>query len=172
MNKYIFHSVIISLFMSCSSQKNETIPIEEPGTPVSAISRVETKNIALNALLGQYYKLSDALTTGNINEARLIANAILAGAEKTGEKEIAEIAKQIVSSEELEAERKAYQNLSHAFIQRIKEAGMESGNLYIAHCPMAFNNKGASWITIVKEIKNPYFGEAMLTCGGIEETIQ
>lgn len=172
MNKYVFHSIIISLLLSCSSQKTETAAIEETAVPAWVFSGGETKNMVLNALLSQYYKLSEALTTGNVNEARLIANAIRAAAEKTGEREIAETAQRIVDSEELVAERKAYQYLSHAFIQRIKEEGMAMGSLYIAHCPMAFDDKGASWITTIKEIKNPYFGEAMLTCGHIEETIQ
>lgn len=43
--------------------------------------------------------------------------------------------------------------------------------LYNAHCPMADNNEGAFWLTEAKEIKNPYFGSEMLTCGSIEEVI-
>ena len=44
--------------------------------------------------------------------------------------------------------------------------------LYHDHCPMANDNKGAMWISEMKEIKNPYFGASMLTCGSVEEVIQ
>lgn len=44
--------------------------------------------------------------------------------------------------------------------------------LYHDHCPMANDNKGAMWISELKEVKNPYFGASMLTCGSVEEVIQ
>jgi hypothetical protein len=44
--------------------------------------------------------------------------------------------------------------------------------LYHDHCPMARDNKGAMWVSELKEIKNPYFGAQMLKCGTVEEVIQ
>ncbi len=44
--------------------------------------------------------------------------------------------------------------------------------LYHDHCPMANDNKGAMWISEIKEIKNPYFGEKMPACGSVEEVIK
>ena len=42
--------------------------------------------------------------------------------------------------------------------------------IYVQKCPMANNNKGAVWLSAKKDIRNPYYGEAMLTCGStIEE---
>ena len=43
--------------------------------------------------------------------------------------------------------------------------------IYIQHCPMADSNKGADWLSKEKEIRNPYFGESMLTCGEIKKKI-
>jgi len=54
----------------------------------------------------------------------------------------------------------------------VKDSGLESGELYVAHCPMALNDKGASWVSNSKEIRNPYFGESMLTCGSVKETLK
>jgi Cu(I)/Ag(I) efflux system membrane fusion protein len=45
----------------------------------------------------------------------------------------------------------------------------EDLKLYLAFCPMAFGNKGAYWLQETKEIKNPYFGKQMLTCGEIKK---
>jgi len=41
--------------------------------------------------------------------------------------------------------------------------------LYLVFCPMAFNNKGGSWLQDSKEVKNPYFGPKMLKCGEIKK---
>ena len=41
----------------------------------------------------------------------------------------------------------------------------------VEHCPMANNNKGANWLSFVKTIKNPYFGDKLLRCGSVEQTI-
>ena len=43
--------------------------------------------------------------------------------------------------------------------------------LYILHCPMAFDNKGAQWLQDNDQTSNPYFGQMMLQCGGVEEVV-
>ncbi len=43
---------------------------------------------------------------------------------------------------------------------------------YRIFCPMAFDNHGAFWISESEEIRNPYLGEKMLTCGTIEEKLK
>jgi hypothetical protein len=37
--------------------------------------------------------------------------------------------------------------------------------IYVDFCPMYNGNKGATWLSETKEIKNPYFGKDMNTCG-------
>lgn len=43
--------------------------------------------------------------------------------------------------------------------------------LFVQHCPMANSNKGADWLSTQKEIRNPYFGSSMLTCGEVTKEI-
>lgn len=43
---------------------------------------------------------------------------------------------------------------------------------YKTFCPMYNNNQGAFWLSDSKEIRNPYFGSEMLTCGEIQEEIK
>ena len=43
--------------------------------------------------------------------------------------------------------------------------------LYILHCPMAFDNKGAQWLQDNDQTSNPYFGQMMLQCGGVEKVV-
>jgi len=44
--------------------------------------------------------------------------------------------------------------------------------LYVDRCPMYNNNKGAIWVSEIKEIKNPYLGKAMPTCGTVKEELK
>ena len=43
--------------------------------------------------------------------------------------------------------------------------------IYYQYCPMAFDNTGGYWLSSTEEIRNPYFGDKMLKCGRVEETI-
>jgi Cu(I)/Ag(I) efflux system membrane fusion protein len=36
---------------------------------------------------------------------------------------------------------------------------------------MAFNDKGADWLQKDEDIRNPYFGASMYTCGQVTEVI-
>ena len=42
--------------------------------------------------------------------------------------------------------------------------------LYQDHCPMYNDGKGAIWISESKEIKNPYYGSQMISCGSVKKT--
>ena len=48
-----------------------------------------------------------------------------------------------------------------------KAVKLTDAPVYKAYCPM----KKAYWLSAEKEIKNPYYGSAMLSCGSVMETI-
>jgi Cu(I)/Ag(I) efflux system membrane fusion protein len=50
-------------------------------------------------------------------------------------------------------------------------SGMDH-TVYVQFCPMADGNKGASWLSFENKVLNPYFGEKMLSCGSVIQTIQ
>ena len=72
---------------------------------------------------------------------------------------------------DVERQRKQFDFLSQALIKTAKAFGVGDGEYYIQHCPMAFNDTGADWISNVEEIRNPYFGDVMLKCGFVEEEL-
>lgn len=43
--------------------------------------------------------------------------------------------------------------------------------VYRVHCPMAFDNRGADWLSDEPEVWNPYFGAAMQRCGEVTATL-
>ncbi|MEL6558710.1 MAG: efflux RND transporter periplasmic adaptor subunit [Bacteroidota bacterium] len=66
--------------------------------------------------------------------------------------------------------RKALSPLSDQLYHSLKKFDVNTGG-YRQYCPMAFDYKGAYWLSDSDEILNPYFGDEMLTCGNVEEDL-
>ncbi|PHN03529.1 efflux RND transporter periplasmic adaptor subunit [Flavilitoribacter nigricans] len=77
----------------------------------------------------------------------------------------------MIGQEEIEAQRRQFDFLSQALIHTVKAFGAEGEALYVQHCPMAFDNEGADWISNEETIRNPYFGEKMMKCGSVLEQL-
>ena len=91
------------------------------------------------------------------------------------QKPIEDNLKGIIQMKGIEMKRSHFSIVSDKLSEAIKVFGIhntKTSELYIEFCPMAFDNKGAYWISETKEIKNPYFGIAMLTCGEVKETLK
>ena len=82
-----------------------------------------------------------------------------------------EHAKLSKEAETIEGKRENFIYLSKPLI-KVVEAFGASQTLYIDYCPMANNNNGAYWISETKEIRNPFFGGEMLTCGEVKDVIR
>jgi Cu(I)/Ag(I) efflux system membrane fusion protein len=75
------------------------------------------------------------------------------------------------SAGEIKARRKAFEDLSNIVLELVDRFGNPTAEpLYKAHCPMAFDNKGADWLQRGETINNPYYGAMMLRCGGLKKT--
>ncbi len=74
---------------------------------------------------------------------------------------------------DIEEARTAFEKVTIALEKVFNQFGMPPGlTLYRMHCPMAFGNEGADWFSNVEEVLNPYFGESMLRCGEVVETLE
>ena len=79
-------------------------------------------------------------------------------------------AKKLQGTGTLVKAREAFRDLSIA-LDALREAGMIPEKMFKFHCPMAFSNAGADWLQRGSELRNPYFGSAMLLCGSLVEAI-
>lgn len=89
----------------------------------------------------------------------------------TIETEIKSSATSIASSKNIKTQRNHFKHLSSHFINAIQLFGINE-KVYVEFCPMADNNKGAYWLSQEEKIRNPYFGDAMLKCGEVKQTIE
>ncbi len=77
---------------------------------------------------------------------------------------------QIASVTTIAGQRSAYSEYNTGLYQSIKAFGVGE-EVFYQFCPMANSNKGAYWLSDSKEIRNPYMGEKMPTCGAVKETL-
>jgi len=78
----------------------------------------------------------------------------------------------VADAADIETARAKFALLSEEIASVLTRFGVPEGKLYKAWCPMAFDNRGASWIQSEEEISNPYFGEMMLRCGEIKGVLK
>lgn len=71
----------------------------------------------------------------------------------------------------LKNKRSYFSHISEIVYCTIKSFGLKEDSLYAVYCPMAFNQKGAYWISQSEEIHNPYMGSKMPGCGEIKEKL-
>jgi hypothetical protein len=163
-----------------------TTPIVKKDTMVMADNKPmkevnQTKNIYEN-----YFSLKDALVKTDAATAAAKATALLASLNAIDmgkmkmddhmafmkvEKALKADAAAISTSKDVAAQRSAFSNLSTNMIAFIKVT-KATDKVYLQHCPMANDGKGADWLSKENVVKNPYYGSMMLSCGKIVETIQ
>lgn len=83
---------------------------------------------------------------------------------------LTEQAKMAKEAGSIEDKRKYFVLISQSLIKLVQAFGSDQP-LYVDHCPMANSNQGAYWLSEVKEIRNPYYGASMLTCGEVVSEI-
>jgi Cu(I)/Ag(I) efflux system membrane fusion protein len=78
----------------------------------------------------------------------------------------------IAGSSDIQEQRKRFAEFSNVLYASLKIFGLHNGVVYYQYCPMANGDQGAFWLSEIKDIRNPYFGEEMLSCGETRETLE
>jgi Cu(I)/Ag(I) efflux system membrane fusion protein len=79
----------------------------------------------------------------------------------------------ITAASDIEALRSGFEPLSTGMAVAVGRLGAEiKGPVFELFCPMAFNNKGATWLQQSKDVRNPYFGAQMLNCGEVKRQVK
>ena len=138
-------------------------------------STTQTKS-QLSQLLTSYYNIKDALATGSANSAATGAEQFVKTANGIDYKVISEgninalvkNATAISEGKDLKEQRMHFANLSTNMYAVAKAVKLTQQAVYYVYCLM----KKVYWLSSDKAIKNPYFGNAMLTCGKVTETLQ
>ena len=135
---------------------------------VTQTSTSET-NEELKTVLTGYFTLTDALVNDDAGKAKEAATALAASTGSYAE-QLNEYILAIGETDNIEEQREAFEALSIS-IYDLAKAGVAGLTVYKQYCPMAFDDKGAFWLSDEKQVLNPYFGASMLRCGSVQETI-
>jgi hypothetical protein len=143
----------------------------QPGS--AAKSDITFKDMKIEKAYKDYLQLKDALVASKTEGAKEAAVKLKTslGSIKNSRDAVNEATK-IARASTIEEIRKSFASLSNEMTLLVKAEHLSKGILYLEYCPMANNNTGAYWLSNEKEIKNPYFGDKMLRCGSVKETIQ
>lgn len=134
-----------------------------------------------NKALPSYLKMKDALVASDASQVSAFAKATseklkaistddLGTMEKQHLTKSIEMLDAIANNDILENQRAHFVILNENIVP-IAMSIENSTNYYIQKCPMANNNKGAVWLSMEEEIRNPYYGDAMLTCGSVIDSL-
>jgi len=123
-------------------------------------------------ILTAYYGVKDALVASDANAASEKAGQLskaLAAAGKTSlTDKLSADTKAIAEKKDLETQRRHFESLSTNMLALAKSVKLSDKPIYQEYCPM----KKAVWLSQESAIKNPYYGEDMLTCGTVQKTLK
>lgn len=137
---------------------------------MSNMKHVHSSNLKL--AFAEYNSLTKALYHDNFTEAKkhmLALNNALKD-QIANDKALLKTLDKGSKARDIEVIRHVYEGISIWMIAHVREQGLEQ-KVFIQFCPMAHSNQGARWISVEKEIKNPYFGSKMLHCGSTQDSI-
>lgn len=171
---------------SMMNPKKSALQSAEPEKKTNAVPLAFQKQ--LGKFTNVYFELKDAFVATNAQEVEAKAKLALGKLNQInmellkGEQhtlwmpmytEMKKNLQLIISTSGIAMKRHYFSLLSDKLTETIDKIGVDTGSpLYLQFCPMAFDNKGAYWISNEKQIMNPYFGDMMLHCGEVKRTFK
>ncbi len=134
------------------------------------------------AILTDYFKLKDALVNDDNAKAKELEASLATTLGKldiseytdTQQSDLKDIVEDAVehaehiSESDIAHQREHFKVLSKDVTDMVAITGTEN-TLYQQFCPMY--DGGSAWLSTSKDVKNPYYGSKMLTCGKVQKEI-
>jgi len=158
--------------------------------PLSITENSNAFNQSFTQLLNSYYSLKDALVASDTAKASSAAHAVAKAADslkvneikgdstgviketaKTFTGTLSSSAQALMAEKNINDKRKEFETIADAMWSLTRTVKYDGAKAYWEYCPMAFDKKGAYWMSNEREIKNPYFGNEMLNCGSVEDSL-
>ncbi|GEQ85400.1 hypothetical protein ULMS_09080 [Patiriisocius marinistellae] len=177
-SKLFLLALIATVIFSCKDSKTAEPEVKMVETGAAKVQEVlKPTTVTFNdPKIAVVYDAYNALRVALVNtDANIASNAAVdlsislkkVEANEAVVNNVSEISKLT----DIENQRKRFEAVSTA-VEKLVTGNIASGSLYKQYCPMAFGNKGASWLSDSKEIRNPYFGDKMLKCGRVDAEIK
>ncbi len=184
-----FLSTVLLGGISCNSSSESAKTEAHVQRPPATSKLTPQGTQKLMTVVGTYYQLKNALVATNAAQAteaskqlQAVTDSMVAylQTDSTNKAALQPYLDTIVAQTKVigaetdpkcERQRVAFSPLSDNMFALLKSVDVKNAGVYKQFCPMAFNDKGASWLSDVDEIKNPYFGKKMLECGEVQDSL-
>ena len=134
-------------------------------------------------VIADYMTLKEALVASNKDAAAKAGTKIvgslqifdMSGYDASQQKELQDIIANAtehaehIGKSEIDQQREHFKTLSKDMMDMVAITGTDA-TLYQQTCPMY--DKGSAWLSMEKNIENPYYGSKMMTCGKVEKEIK
>lgn len=179
-----------------SKNEADSTHVHKKGSAISptnadSISALRLENAkaaaSMNKIVGRYLEMKNALANDKPKEAASAGAALEGEFKKFDKTNLTASQKKVYEALEDDArehgehiganaanikhQREHFDMLSKDIYDLVKAFGSDQP-LFKDFCPMYNGNKGAIWLSEKKEIRNPYYGKKMLTCGSVKEEIK
>lgn len=167
---------MLTVLVACTAAPKKDL--EAADTAASLAKSAPMTDVSLaDPKLGRIYKgyisLKNSLVASNPAAAHQTAlDLSLSLKAFSGCENTALIADKIAGTEDIKVQRREFTALSSDVIALFKHADLKKGVIYIQHCPMANDGNGGDWLSAEKKIRNPFYGDQMMDCGGVVEEIR
>lgn len=157
----------------------------ESGQPTANTNTGVKSNNPTDAIVAGYLNLKNYLAANNSSDAAKSGQEILDALSKFNTSSLTPEQKKTFNgvaadikensehinenADKIDHQREHFEMLSKDMYDLLKATGT-SKTMYLDSCPMYDGGKG-TWLSEMKEIKNPYLGKKMPTCGAIKETL-
>ena len=173
---------------NCSICGMKLVAVKNATSQTTTITNADAKStVSIKEIMSAYLQLKNALTKDNSSDAASSGTMLeaafknfdktaLTPAQKNTFEDIADDAIEHAehigkNGGKIAHQREHFKMLSDDIYDLVKAFG-GGQPLYKDFCPMYNDGKGAFWLSETKEIKNPYFGKGMSTCGEVKEEMK
>lgn len=180
-------AITLAACNNSSNNHNEANKINNDSTEANASTPQVKSTSPVSEILADYLQMKNAFANDNDKEAAAAGNKMVKSFERFDEASLTadkkktfndikddakENAEHIgMNAGNIKHQREHFNMLSKDMYDLVKTFGAGQ-TLYQDYCPMYNDNKGATWLSETKEIKNPYLGKDMDTCGSVKEELK
>jgi hypothetical protein len=152
-NTDVFNQSFTQLFNAYNDVKNALVASDaQKASAAALVLRTAADSLKVNEIKGD--------SIGGIKETAASFSSTIAG-----------VAQALAAEKDIKIQRKEFEEIADNMWNLTRTVRYTGQKLYWQFCPMAFDNKGAYWISYEREIRNPYFGSEMLNCGSVEDSL-
>jgi Cu(I)/Ag(I) efflux system membrane fusion protein len=180
--------LVITAFFACNEAAKQPAVAQGESGPLKAPYATEFYD-SLQITMDAYYDLTDGLSQGNATYAdkwaailrqhvdslpleMLQMDSARLGAIRTATGSISAELTGLLGEKDLEGKRAGFEAVSDMLYDIIQATGLKGKTIYRQYCPMAFNDRGAYWMSSSSKLQNPYFGNGMLGCVELTDSLR